>query len=272
MLPAYSYSLPSTQRRRKKFTPFAILGIFAYLAYRDFLRERLIAITRPCPTTDLKPPLPPQASAAPPPVRPRRKIVLHKGVIDYEVPVELDLEHHPPEIITDLDYFKELGGSSIAEPTSTPKSEPTSTREPEPVSTYWIPPIYDTPIQNHTNREDGYLILNPDGQHPIHDLIHQAQRNWKAKLDGQSRTLMEAVGEYRRRYSRDPPPGFEHWLVFCLPSSCYLSDSVGGTMLLSTRFSFQTNTTRYTPASSLYGGSTHNISRSDGRNGRTRER
>lgn len=60
------------------------------------------------------------------------------------------------------------------------------------------------------------LPYNPDlgpgsSPHPITYLIDQAQAAWAEKNARQSRTLREAVEEYRRRYGRAPPAGFEKW-------------------------------------------------------------
>jgi hypothetical protein len=63
----------------------------------------------------------------------------------------------------------------------------------------------------HKFREDGLLEVNPDGRHPIYDLMARAERKWEEKLARQSKTLTEAVLEYKRRYQRDPPLGFDHW-------------------------------------------------------------
>ena len=49
--------------------------------------------------------------------------------------------------------------------------------------------------------------------HPILHLIQQAKEEWKAKVAKQSKSLQAAVGEYRRRYSRNPPKGFDDWFV-----------------------------------------------------------
>ena len=51
-------------------------------------------------------------------------------------------------------------------------------------------------------------------RHPIHDLITNATRDWEEKLSRQSQTLAQAVVEYRRRYKRNPPVGFDDWSVF----------------------------------------------------------
>jgi hypothetical protein len=47
--------------------------------------------------------------------------------------------------------------------------------------------------------------------HPIHHLVRKAKKTWKAKVQGQSKNLEEAITEYERRYARRPPKGFGEW-------------------------------------------------------------
>jgi hypothetical protein len=67
------------------------------------------------------------------------------------------------------------------------------------------------PLQPHLFRADGLLEVNPNGRHPIYDLIEGAEGEWSKKLKKQSKSLDEAVAEYRRRYRRAPPKGFDGW-------------------------------------------------------------
>jgi hypothetical protein len=60
-------------------------------------------------------------------------------------------------------------------------------------------------------RQDGLLEVNPDAQHPIYGLIDEAKLAWEDKLARQSKSLREACLEYKRRYHRNPPPGFDKW-------------------------------------------------------------
>jgi hypothetical protein len=56
------------------------------------------------------------------------------------------------------------------------------------------------------------LLVHPDSKlHPIHQLIRDARSSWDAKVARQSGTLKEAVAEYKRRYKRNPPKGFDKW-------------------------------------------------------------
>ena len=41
-----------------------------------------------------------------------------------------------------------------------------------------------------------------------------AKATFTERLAKQSKTLPQAVAEYKRRYGRDPPRGFDHWWEF----------------------------------------------------------
>lgn len=59
---------------------------------------------------------------------------------------------------------------------------------------------------------NGRLEVDPSSSaHPIHQLIQDARHAWDTKVAKQSRTLSQAVDEYRRRYKRSPPRGFDKW-------------------------------------------------------------
>ncbi|KAH0581650.1 hypothetical protein H2248_011347 [Termitomyces sp. 'cryptogamus'] len=76
-------------------------------------------------------------------------------------------------------------------------------------------PDDETPISaHHVYSPNGLLHVNPDGIHPVLALIRRAEDEWDRKLDRASRTLEEAVREYKRRYRRDPPAGFDDWWDF----------------------------------------------------------
>lgn len=50
--------------------------------------------------------------------------------------------------------------------------------------------------------------------HPIPNMMKTAKENFEAKLSRQSKTLSQAVAEYKKRYDMDPPKGFEEWFQF----------------------------------------------------------
>ena len=63
------------------------------------------------------------------------------------------------------------------------------------------------------NRGDK-AVQRPPIQHPIPKLMARAKDNFERKLNGQSKTLEDAVNEYRKRYDMDPPKGFDDWFQF----------------------------------------------------------
>ena len=83
---------------------------------------------------------------------------------------------------------------------------------------------HDEPLVNKMvyHPKNGYLLL-PDPskdhalkpleeeRHPILELIENAERKWDALVERQSKTLQEAVAEYKVRYQRNPPKGFDIW-------------------------------------------------------------
>lgn len=66
---------------------------------------------------------------------------------------------------------------------------------------------------SHDWRSDGLVDVNPDGSHPILELISRANEEWELKLRRASKSLYQAVAEYKRRYHRAPPKGFDDWYV-----------------------------------------------------------
>ena len=71
-------------------------------------------------------------------------------------------------------------------------------------------------LEEHIWHGDGLLRVNPDGPHPLYQLIQRAESRWAQKQRRASKTLEEAISQYERRYKRSPPPGFEHWFVYSL--------------------------------------------------------
>ncbi|KAL8701853.1 MAG: hypothetical protein Q9201_004681 [Fulgogasparrea decipioides] len=63
-----------------------------------------------------------------------------------------------------------------------------------------------------------------DRSHPIHQLITKAERAFEDLKSRQSRTLSDAVEEYRRRYKLPPPPNFDKWYEFAKDKNIRLID------------------------------------------------
>ncbi|KAL0959266.1 hypothetical protein HGRIS_014536 [Hohenbuehelia grisea] len=79
-------------------------------------------------------------------------------------------------------------------------------------------------LQMHEYRSDGLLEVNPKAPHPISELIALAEASWEGKLDMASKTLEEAVAEYKRRYKRPPPRGFDKWWKYAQEHNVQLPD------------------------------------------------
>lgn len=60
--------------------------------------------------------------------------------------------------------------------------------------------------------------------HPIPKLMKRAKDNFVDKLSRQSKTLEQAVAEYRRRYKMDPPAGFDDWFQFAKDNNVAIID------------------------------------------------
>ncbi|KAG6890054.1 hypothetical protein C0995_012512 [Termitomyces sp. Mi166 len=89
-----------------------------------------------------------------------------------------------------------------------------------------VPPTPEKPafLLPHTYRDDGILEVNPDGGHPIFELIELANARWKSKLERASKTFDEAVREYVKRYKRRPPKGFDKWWRYVEENNVQLPD------------------------------------------------
>ncbi|GMK57357.1 hypothetical protein CspeluHIS016_0401910 [Cutaneotrichosporon spelunceum] len=84
--------------------------------------------------------------------------------------------------------------------------------------------------KGHTFSDTGHLLLSddPNAPHPIPTLITLGEERWASLLAARSRTLAEAVDEYRRRYGRAPPRGFDKWWGFAQAHNVLLPDEYDG--------------------------------------------
>lgn len=60
----------------------------------------------------------------------------------------------------------------------------------------------------------------------IAQLTSRAEKQWNDMLNKQSRTLGQAYREYRRRYGRDPPRGFDAWYTWATERGLKLVDGM----------------------------------------------
>lgn len=61
-------------------------------------------------------------------------------------------------------------------------------------------------------------------EHPIKEMVRKAEIEFDEQLARQSKTLEAAASEYRQRYHRDPPPGFEMWFEFAIRHESLILD------------------------------------------------
>src|ERR1700733_9881481 len=67
---------------------------------------------------------------------------------------------------------------------------------------------------HHAHEENTPLLPASSLLHPIHQLVSQAESDFQTLRARQSRSLNDAVAEYRRRYKIPPPPHFDKWYNF----------------------------------------------------------
>lgn len=68
------------------------------------------------------------------------------------------------------------------------------------------------------------------GSHPIERLVQKAQDDVQRMVEGQSKTIDEAVANYIRRYGRKPPPGFDRWFALAQKENFVLVDEFDAIM------------------------------------------
>lgn len=76
-----------------------------------------------------------------------------------------------------------------------------------------LPPEYTQPLPPPTAQS-----------HPVYQLITDAETKFGNVKSRQSKTLEEAVAEYRRRYRLPPPPNFDKWYEFAKKKGVQLID------------------------------------------------
>ena len=65
-------------------------------------------------------------------------------------------------------------------------------------------------------------------EHPIPRLMADAEHQFRALLSRQSHSLRGAVAEYKRRYGRSPPKGFDAWWRFVKKNGVKIIDEYDG--------------------------------------------
>lgn len=79
---------------------------------------------------------------------------------------------------------------------------------------------------NYRNAGIVDLTATPAGTrtHPVKVLHEKAVREFEDLIARQSKTLEDAASEYRRRWNRHPPPGFEDWFAFAKQQNSTIID------------------------------------------------
>ncbi|KAF9527066.1 glycosyl transferase family 90-domain-containing protein [Crepidotus variabilis] len=119
-------------------------------------------------------------------------------------------------------FVADADGFDIHEdaPTFTPPSPLSPAAESVPSPNYKAA----DPQATHTYLPNGLVETNPNGSHPVLELIQDAEARWQKKLNQASKTLEDAVTEYKRRYSRPPPAGFDDWWAYVQDNDVQLPD------------------------------------------------
>lgn len=87
----------------------------------------------------------------------------------------------------------------------------------------------DAPVEQLTFAPNGYMLLpdvkpEPAPRHPILQLIEKADKDWDELVGRQSKSLKQCAAEYRKRYKRNPPKGFDKWWKFAVKNNIVLKD------------------------------------------------
>ncbi|KAI1828339.1 hypothetical protein F4861DRAFT_489756 [Xylaria intraflava] len=79
-------------------------------------------------------------------------------------------------------------------------------------------------VQDQSAQAPSDPKLPPADVHPMQILITEAEEELEATKARQSKTVDQAVAEYRRRYGIPPPPGFDKWFQFAQVKNVQLVD------------------------------------------------
>ncbi|KAJ7497960.1 hypothetical protein B0H11DRAFT_1856429 [Mycena galericulata] len=89
--------------------------------------------------------------------------------------------------------------------------------------------VSSPPSPSSSSSLTGWLLRRPaQGAHPIPALLAAAEDRFRAKVARQTSALPAAAAEYRRRYARAPPAGFDRWHAFAVAHNFALIDEFDG--------------------------------------------
>ncbi|PQE25101.1 capsular associated protein [Rutstroemia sp. NJR-2017a BVV2] len=76
----------------------------------------------------------------------------------------------------------------------------------------------------HQDKGNTEKVTDIADQHPIFELMKQADESFRLYDEDRSTTFKETVTKYRRKYGRNPPPGFREWYKFARDHNVYNVD------------------------------------------------
>ncbi|KAM6539893.1 hypothetical protein FALCPG4_001644 [Fusarium falciforme] len=100
----------------------------------------------------------------------------------------------------------------------------TQRQEQAPIQPQSTPGSEGTEDKTSTEGSPNPKAVPESGVHPITYLVKNAQREFEEVKARQSKSLQEAVVEYRRRYGMPPPPHFDRWYQFAKDNGVKLID------------------------------------------------
>jgi hypothetical protein len=92
-----------------------------------------------------------------------------------------------------------------------------------------VPSQSDAPTSSWTSMFSSEK-KQPEIQHPIPKLMDEAEIKFRRKMERQSKTLKDAVEEYKRRYKMPPPRDFDLWWQFAKDNDVVMVDEYDGLM------------------------------------------
>lgn len=78
----------------------------------------------------------------------------------------------------------------------------------------------NVPAGSDVSTANGEVVVD----HPIPQLMTEAEDKFRTMLARQSKTIEQAVTEYKRRYGRNPPKGFDKWFTWAVKNNVKMID------------------------------------------------
>lgn len=69
-------------------------------------------------------------------------------------------------------------------------------------------------------------------KHPIEVLVEDARRKHTHIIESQSKSLKQAIANYKERYNREPPPGFDDWYHYAVNNNATIIDEYDSVMAM----------------------------------------